>query len=120
MPASADFIEFLREQLAPLGTITSRRMFSGASLYLDGTIFAYIFDDTLYFKVDAASRAMFEVEGSTPFTYDSKSGPRTINGMWRAPDRLFDDPDAMQEFARSALAASHRRAAKRKPKKRKK
>ena len=111
MPASADFIEFVREQLAPLGTITSRRLFSGTGIYADGAIFAYVFDDSLYFKVDAASRPQFEAEGSEPFRYDSKTGPRTIEGIWRAPDRLFDDPDALLAFGREALAAGRRRTA---------
>ena len=42
MAPSADFLTFLQDQLRGLGTITSRRMFSGAGLYCDGLIFALI------------------------------------------------------------------------------
>jgi DNA transformation protein len=29
---------------------------------------------------------------------------------WRAPDRLYDDPDELARWARDALAAAHRSA----------
>jgi len=34
--------------------------------------------------------------------------------FWRAPQRLFDEPDELVSWARAALAAAHRVAAKRK------
>src|SRR5881275_310299 len=42
MAPSADFLEFLMDQLRGLGRITTRRMFSGAGLYCEGVIFALI------------------------------------------------------------------------------
>jgi len=56
MALSADFLDFLQDQLRGLGRITSRRMFSGAGLYCEGVIFALILRDTLYFKVDDGNR----------------------------------------------------------------
>jgi hypothetical protein len=60
MASSADFIEFLKDQLRGLGHVTSRRMFSGAGIYCDGVIFALLLRDTLYFKVDDGNRAAYE------------------------------------------------------------
>ena len=116
MPVSNAFLDFVQEQIAALGVVTSRRFFGGRGIYLDGLIVAFIIDDVLHFKVDDLTRHHFAAEASKPFIYQTKLGAQTINGYWQAPERLFDDPDAMHEFALLALAASRRAdAAKRRP-----
>src|SRR5215813_13273969 len=117
MAPSADFLEFVKDQLRGLGRITTRRLFSGAGLYCDGQIFALILRDTLYFKVDDGNRPAYEAEGLAPFSYQAGGRTRTIGAYWQVPERLFDDSDEMLEWARGALAASYRAAAKIKPKK---
>ena len=76
-------------------------MFSGAGLYCDGVIFALILRDTLYFKVDDGNRRAYEAEGLEPFSYEAAGQKRTIGAYWRVPERLFDDPDEMLEWARA-------------------
>jgi DNA transformation protein len=115
MAASADFLEFLKDQLRSLGPVTSRRMFSGAGLYCEGVIFALVLRDTLYFKVDDGNRGAYEAEGLGPFTYEARGRRVEVGAYWRAPERLLDDPDEMAEWARAALAAGQRAAAKKKP-----
>ncbi len=57
MASNPEFIAFVTDQLAPLGHVTTRRMFSGAGVYCDGVIFALILRDVVYFKVDDGNRA---------------------------------------------------------------
>ncbi len=116
MAASNGFLELLRELFAPVGHITIKRMFSGASVYADGVIFALVEDDVLYLKADATTKARFEVEGLGPFTYEGKTRPVAMS-YWRAPERLYDDPDEMAEWARQALTVARQATAKLKPKK---
>ncbi len=116
MAASADFLEFLKDQLEGLGHVTSRRMFSGAGLYCDGVIFALVLRDTLYLKVDDGNRSTYEAEGLAPFSYEARGKAVQVGAYWRAPERLLDDPDEMVEWARGALAAGRRAEAKKKPK----
>jgi DNA transformation protein len=113
MVASDSFAEFLREQLAPLGRVTMRRMFGKTGVFCDGLMFAMVTDDTLYFRVDDLNRAAFrEAESSPPLNYAKKG--RTIDlSFWRAPERLWDEPDELVAWARTALAAARRVAAKR-------
>jgi DNA transformation protein len=120
MALSADFLDFLQDQLRGLGRITSRRMFSGAGLYCEGVIFALILRDTLYFKVDDGNRHAYEAEGLEPFSYEASGQKRTVGAYWQVPERLFDDPDEMLEWARGALAVGRRAEAqkKRKPRSR--
>ena len=113
MVASASFAEFLREQLAPLGRLTMRRMFGKTGVFCDGLMFGMVTEDTLYFRVDDHNRAAFsEAEAFPPLSY-SKNGTAIDLAFWRAPERLFDEPDELIAWAQAALAAAHRVAAKR-------
>jgi len=113
MVASDSFAEFLREQLAPLGRITFRRMFGKSGVFCDGVMFGMVTENTLYFRVDDRNRETFkEAEASPPLNY-RKKGETIDLSFWRVPERLFDEPDELMTWARAALAAAHRVAAKR-------
>ncbi|MFX5122895.1 TfoX/Sxy family protein, partial [Acinetobacter baumannii] len=69
--------------------------------------------NTLYFRVDDENKAIFkEAESFPPLNY-SKKGSMIDLAFWRAPERLFDEPDEFLVWARAALAAARRVAAKR-------
>ena len=113
MVASDGFAEFLRDQLAPLGRITMRRMFGKTGVFCDGFMHGMVRDNTLYFRVDDDNRAAFkEAESFPPLDYQKKGGTIDLS-FWRAPERLFDEPDELVIWARAALAAARRVAAKR-------
>jgi DNA transformation protein len=118
MAVSDSLVALLQEQLEPLGRIAFRRMFSGAGVYCDGVIFALILRGTLHFKVDDGNRAAYEAEGMAPFSYEAMGKTRQIGAYWRVPERLFDEPGEMLDWARAALAAGRRAAADEKPKRR--
>jgi DNA transformation protein and related proteins len=115
MVASESFAEFLREQLAPLGHVTLRRMFGKTGVFCDALMLGMVRDNTLYFRVDDESRETFrEAEAYPPLNYAKKGGSIDL-AFWRAPERLFDEPDELLTWARAALAAAARVAARRKP-----
>lgn len=113
MVASDGFAEFLREQLAPLGRVTMRRMFGKTGVFCNGLMFGMVTNDTLYFRIDDHNRAVFkEAEPAPPLSYEKKG--RTIDlSFWHVPERLLDEPDELVTWARAALAAARRVAAKR-------
>ncbi len=116
MVASDSFSEFLREQLAPLGHISMRRMFGKTGVFCHGVMFGIVSDNTLYFRVDDGNRVAFgEAASSPPLNYE-KQGRMIDLSFWRAPARLFDQPDELIAWAHLALAAARRVAADRKPK----
>jgi DNA transformation protein and related proteins len=113
MVVSDSFAEFLREQLAPLGRVTMRRMFGKTGVFCDGVMFGMVTENTLYFRVDDQNRVTFsEAEAFPPLNYEKK-GDTIDLAFWRAPERLFDEPDELVTWARAALAAARRVAAKR-------
>jgi DNA transformation protein len=113
MVASDEFTEFLREQLAPIGRVTFRRMFGKTGVFCGGLMLGMVNEDTLYFRVDDENRAFFqEAEASPPLSY-VKGGRSIPLSFWQAPERLLDQPDEFVAWAREALAAARRVAAKR-------
>ena len=113
MVASDSFAEFLREQLAPLGRVTMRRMFGKTGVFCDGVMLGMVTENTLYFRVDNHNRAAFEGAASYPPLNYEKKGSRIDLSFWRAPERLFDEPDELVTWARAALGAARRVATKR-------
>ena len=113
MVASDSFAEFLREQLAPLGRVTMRRMFGKSGVFCDGLMVGMVTNDTLYFRVDDHNRTAFKEAASFPPLNYSKKGSTIDLSFWRAPERLFDESDELVTWARTALAAAGRVAAKR-------
>jgi DNA transformation protein len=113
MVASEGFAEFLRDQLAPLGRISLRRMFGKTGVFCDGFMLGMVRDNTLYFRVDDGNRAIFkEAEVFPPLNYEKK-GEMIDLAFWRAPERLFDEPEELVAWARVALGAARRVAAER-------
>jgi DNA transformation protein and related proteins len=113
MVASDTFAEFLREQLAPLGRLTIRRMFGKSGVFCDGVMFGMVTENTLYFRVDDQNRTTFrEAEAFPPLNYEKKGCTIDLS-FWRVPERLFDEPDELVAWARAALAAARRVAARR-------
>jgi DNA transformation protein len=103
--------EDIREMFAGFGPVSVRRMFGGAGVFVDGTIFALIVDGVIYLKTDAENAAMFEREGLEPFSYARRDGERAVMSYRRMPDRLYDDPDELAAWARAAHGAALRAAA---------
>jgi len=113
MVASDSFAEFLREQLGPLGPVTMRRMFGKTGVFCDGVMLGMVRDNTLYFRIDDDNRVAFKEASSFPPLNYAKKGGTIDLAFWRAPERLFDEPDELVAWARAALAAARRVAAKR-------
>jgi DNA transformation protein len=66
-------LAWVEEALEPIGKVTVRKMMGGATLYLDGVIFAILLDD-LWFKADAESDAVWDAEGCERFAFTMKDG----------------------------------------------
>jgi len=100
------FVDHSLELLAPLGRTSSRRMFGGHALYIDGLCMALIIQDTLYLKVDDAHRALFERAGCKPFTYAGKHDEVHVMSYYTAPEEAMESPAEMLPWARRGLAAA--------------
>ena len=108
---------WVQEALEPLGVVTMRKMMGGATLYLDGIIFAILDEGEIWFKADAETDAIWDAEGCERFSMTFKDGRVDTMNYRRAPSDVYDEPEAMQRWAKLALDAGLRGAAKKKPRK---
>ena len=108
---------WVQEALEPLGVVTMRKMMGGATLYLDGIVFAILDEGEIWFKADAETDAIWDVEGCERFSMTFKDGRVDTMNYRRAPSDVYDEPEAMQRWAKLAVDAGLRGAAKKKPRK---
>lgn len=106
MSASPAFVAYISEQLAPLGGLTSGQFFGGHAFRHNGTQFALVMRNTLYFCVDGSTRPLYISAGSQPFSYNTARGPVEVRRYYSAPESLFDDSSNLLQWARQAIAAA--------------
>jgi DNA transformation protein len=100
----------IRELFSAFGPVEVRRLFGGAGIFADGAMFALVSRGVIYLKTDAENTPAFEREALEPFTYATKAGRRGVMSYRRMPDRLYDDPDELAQWALRSLAAAQRKA----------
>ncbi len=66
MATSAEFIQFVSDQVQPAGNIRYRKMFGEYMLYCDDRPVLLVCDDTVYVKQMPATLNIFATHGVTP------------------------------------------------------
>ncbi len=95
----ARFSDALLPQLAPLGAVSSKRMFGGYGLFQRGKMFGLITSDAeLFLKVDDSNRARFQrarapQHGKMPY--------------FRVPKNVLADATNLLDWASSAVRVAH-------------
>lgn len=106
MSASTVLRDTVTAKLAPL-PVTSRAMFGGFGLYLDGAFFAVISDGVLYFRTDDGSRVDYVERGMQPLQPKHRPrGPKTVDRHFEVPADVFADDGMLHEWAVRAAATS--------------
>ena len=100
-------LDWVRDAMAPLGSVSHRPMMGGATLYCDGTVFAILAYDALWFKADAQSDAAWDAMDCSRFTVEMAGRTASMNYR-RAPDDVYDDADELRRLGALGLAAGTR------------
>ena len=92
--AGADMAERLTTDLAPLGSVTSKKMFGGHGIFDDGVIFAL---------VDSAGVPFFRADDDSVQKHGA-AGSEAHGRMpyWSVPETILDDHDRLIGWAREA------------------
>lgn len=112
MARTSEFVDYLLEQLAPLGEVYAKSMFGGWGIMIDGRMFGLVAADTFYIKADAESRADFERENLTPFRYNRRDREVAVMTYFQPPAAAIDDRELLCTWARKGVEAAARAAAK--------
>jgi DNA transformation protein and related proteins len=81
-------------------------MFGGVGIYAAELFFALLDEDTLYFKVDDATRPQFEDRGMAPFRPYGEDGE--IMGYYEVPADVLEDPEELGAWVGAALGVARR------------
>ncbi|MBV9331418.1 MAG: TfoX/Sxy family protein [Alphaproteobacteria bacterium] len=102
---TAGYREYLFDLLRPLGKIETRKFFGLDGIRADGTLLGFVLEDRLYLRTDEVTRKAYLAESSRPFTFD-RSGETVVTAYYTVPERLYDEPEEFEEWARRALLAA--------------
>ncbi len=106
--SSSEFVDFVMEQLAPLGGIDSGRFFGGLGLKAHATQFAMIMDNALYFVVDDTTRPRYQRMGSNCFAYDTRQRRVEVKRYFTVPADVLEDQQQLLALARESIATAGR------------
>lgn len=104
--------DHLIDLFSEFGPISLRKMFSGFGITADGVNFAMALRAGIIFRVDELTIPRYDAEGAKPFQYDTRNKTVVVNSYRHLPERLYDDPEELADWAREAVGAAKRAAAK--------
>jgi DNA transformation protein and related proteins len=109
LPATPDntFKEFVLDQLSALPDVRARAMFGGHGLYAGDTFFGILFEGRLYFKVDEASRFLYEKRGMPAFTYEKARQTMSMR-YYEVPSDVLESRQELIEWATRAIHSQGR------------
>jgi DNA transformation protein len=105
MAVSREYLDFLLEQLAPLGHVVSRRMFGGVGLYHEELFFGLISDDVLYLKTDDSNCADYTSRAMQPFR-PFADRPLYSMSYYQVPADVLEDAESLAAWARKSCAVA--------------
>jgi DNA transformation protein and related proteins len=108
MPAAPkdEFALELADHMDSVPGVFTRRFFGGTAFVSEGVQFAFMFDGSLYFRVDDESRAQYLARGAKPFTYQGKSKTVNVASYFEAPSDIIEDPELLSGWAGAAYRAA--------------
>jgi len=100
--ADDPFDAYVLEQLRLVEGVSTRRMFGGRALYSRDRIFGIVFDQQLYFRTDADSRADYLDRGMAVFRPKPN---QTMTQYYEVPAEVLEDPATLAAWAAGAAEA---------------
>src|SRR6185503_224694 len=107
MPVQDQYLAYILEQLAGLGSLRSNRMFGGIGLYSRELFFGLIDDDTLFFKTDESNFAPYH-ERKMPRFMPFPDRPESVLGYHQVPADVIEDAEQLVDWARRSVEVALR------------
>lgn len=104
MPVSQSYLAFVLDQMANLTGLATKRMFGGIGIYRNGTFFAVIDNDTLFFKVDEVLAQRYRDQGMPPFM--PIPGAKPMMGYYQVPPDVLEDGPQLVSWAKDSIAVA--------------
>ncbi len=103
MAVNQGFLDLVLEQLKDLEEVSSRKMFGGAGIYIDGKIIGIVHEATLYFKVNQKNVEDYTEMGMKQFN-PYKDKPMKMP-YYEVPPEVIEDGENIQKWANASFEA---------------
>ena len=101
------YVQSILEKLKPHGPITARAMFGGYGIYWEKVMFASIYQDCLYFRVDEENIREYLPYKSHRFVYAGKTTVIPLPYL-SLPDEILNDPELLSYWISQSYQAALR------------
>jgi DNA transformation protein and related proteins len=101
-------IETALDLFSDMGSLSVRKMFGGAGIYLDGVMFVLIGYGDIYLKADAVNMGRFVQASCPPFVFESKEGKAMEMSYRRMPEDALDDASEALMWGKLGFEAAKR------------
>lgn len=109
MAISDEFVNYVIGQLNNWADVSVRKMFGGAGLYCDDTMFGLIADDVAYLKVDDSNRKDFITTGSSAFNPDPDKAKTAVMSYYEIPADVLENPAQLAKWAQHSLSIARKK-----------
>jgi len=105
----APLVEEIVDRLSPFAPVSSRFMFGGWGLFVEGLMFGLVDDGSVFLRADEVNRPTCEAAGQRQWVYEMRGKPTTLP-YFSLPEDDFDDPEALRAWFEGARKAAIRNA----------
>ena len=105
MRVKSDLANYVAEQLASLGRISSRGIFGGVGIFLEERLLGIVIDDKLYLHTDKSNLDEYAARGMPQFKPYPNAFDLTTDHH-QVPPEIVRDPEQLRLWSQRALAAA--------------
>lgn len=105
MRVKSELANYVEEQLAFLGRISTKSIFGGIGIFVDERLLGIVMDDKLYLHTDTSNLPAYRQRGMPQFKPYPNAFDLTTDHH-QVPAEIVDDPVQLKVWGEQALAAA--------------
>lgn len=105
MRVKSELANYVEEQLAFLGRISTKSIFGGIGIFVDERLLGIVMEDKLYLHTDASNLGAYQGRGMPQFKPYPNAFDLTTDHH-QVPADIVDDPVQLKRWGEQALAAA--------------
>jgi DNA transformation protein and related proteins len=105
MRVKSNLADYVTEQLAFLGRISTKAIFGGVGIFVDERLLGIVMDDKVYLHTDVSNLDAYTSRGMPQFKPYPNAFDLTTDHH-QVPAEILQDPPQLKDWGRLALAAA--------------
>jgi len=105
MRVKSELANYVEEQLAFLGRISTKSIFGGIGIFVDERLLGIVMDDKVYLHTDASNLRAYQDRGMPQFKPYPNAFDLTTDHH-QVPSEIVDDACLLKQWGEQALAAA--------------